>query len=911
MIKHFTGLVSKMATLPFTEFLFVKEALYEELVPSGKKEGSNNKYKQYASMKKKIQEQLVGKQHIKSLDTLNLLFEQYYPLKSFMVARSEDDIYLQQLEKLTASFITHRNGRISLKYWKNANDEFLFGAFEGVKKIEVWNTFSRMFCIDILVVLHLLNNDMNHPAYLNGYYWLINLGDMQLDKVMERGLAETHIHISAGINFNMIWHELMNMNREESHVKLGSFWNQVDDTYLEDSLKVCSLIRVLLFKYLITGKNMMLENYLDDWLNQESVDDLDYQSGSDLSHLLQWFIFRKNKPEKYNYKKIHKFLLHDFSFLEGDNETQSTEIIKAMAGLGELHTTDENIFLLKSLSYMKDQNKQGSRDTYFSKLFWQYLRIKNIVYQGVTQSNYMEGLDYFRHFFAKATSNSNMLEHAIRNQVYNNNLKKLEIRVTPSSKNNVHDIKDDLRKNLIIFFRTYKHILEDPKVDYPDFPQIGIVYHLIKAQDESFYEKCWYKDSDRKQLQNDNYFYGRLQKKYMETVEAINALREKIPGLSRYIVGLDAASVENNTEPWVFAPIYRHARDSHNSKLMLLGREERINTLGFTYHVGEDFRHLLSGLRHIDEVIEHFNFHVGDRIGHGIAVGLDVKCWCEENPVVVLPRIEYMENLLWLWGQAFMEKKYSLDLDLLGIEREIMLQAEKIYHNIEGITLFTLWKAYQGRFQPFQTDESYIYDMCVTETNRTGKWRNDTEMPEHHFCKQPTGTHAMWNESKLIHANHCKCYLERMYEVIQITVGDHEVVLLDNLQAFVRNKLNVKGIVVETNPTSNLAISGIERLFNHPVQNLNVQGLEHENQTGKGLVISVNSDDPAVFNTSISNELSYIFYLLQEKGYPRDNILEWIDKIREWGLMTSFIKDRDIEKDALIKEINDIIKHLK
>lgn len=904
MIKHFTELVSKMATLPFTEFLFVKEPLFAKLLES------KNKYRDYELIKKRIQQELIGKQHIRSFDTLNLLLEQYYPLKAFSAARSEDELYVSHLNRLAKSFITHRNGRISLKYWKNANDEILFGAFDGLKKIELWNTLSRTFCIDILVVLHLLNNKMRDPAYLNGYYWLIHLGDIQLDKVMERGLAETHIHISAGVNFNIMWHDLMNMNQEGTKIKLQAFSNLVDDPHMEQSLRVCSMIRILLFKYLLTDRSEKFGEYLNAYFGL-AQDIRDQKLVAELSHSLEWFLFRNAPLDECNYTKLNTFLLRDIHFDKEVHKTQPNEVIKAMSGLEDLHTTDENIFLFKVMEYIGS----GANDPLFSKLFWQYLRIKNVVYQGVTQGNFMEGLDYFRHFFSRATSlTSNHLEHAIRNQIYNNNLSKLEIRVSPSSQDTIHKIKEDLSKNLVIFFQTYKKLLSDRTLPYESIPRIGIVYHLIKAQDDSFYEKCWYMDSERRSLQNENYFYGSLQKKYKETIRAVNELREKIPGLSKYIVGLDAASVENNTEPWVFAPIFREARDSQTSRIRLLGqlgRGEKINTMGFTYHVGEEFRHLLSGLRHIDEVIEHFNYHVGDRIGHGIALGIDVKSWCHENPVVVMPRIEYMENLLWLWGQAFMEKKHSLELDLLGIEREVMLQAEKIYHNIDGITMFNLWKAYQGRFQPFQTDDRFIRDVCISETNRTGRWRNEVAMADHQLCKQPANVTAIWNESKLIHANHCKCFLERMYEVIQITVSENEIVLLERLQIHLRNKLNEKGVVVEANPTSNLAISGIERLFHHPVMNLNTKGLVREEQEGSGLVISINSDDPAVFNTSISNELSYIFYLLEDKGYPRDSILEWIEKIREWGVMTSFIEDRKMDKKDLIAEIDEIMNQLK
>lgn len=35
---------------------------------------------------------------------------------------------------------------------------------------------------------------------------------------------------------------------------------------------------------------------------------------------------------------------------------------------------------------------------------------------------------------------------------------------------------------------------------------------------------------------------------------------------------------------------------------------EDTQSLGFTFHPGEDFRHILSGLRRVDEAVEHLIF---------------------------------------------------------------------------------------------------------------------------------------------------------------------------------------------------------------------------------------------------------------------------------------------------------------
>ncbi|MNP54537.1 hypothetical protein D3C76_1490990 [compost metagenome] len=76
-------------------------------------------------------------------------------------------------------------------------------------------------------------------------------------------------------------------------------------------------------------------------------------------------------------------------------------------------------------------------------------------------------------------------------------------------------------------------------------------------------------------------------------------------------------------------------------------------------------------------------------------------------------------------------------------------------------------------------------------------------------------------------------------------------------------------------------------------------------------MVTINTDDPVVFNTNIDNEFAYIFYSLHEKGYAREDILHWIDHIRETGLNSSFIKTRQISLKDQIIEINVLIKRLK
>ena len=75
-------------------------------------------------------------------------------------------------------------------------------------------------------------------------------------------------------------------------------------------------------------------------------------------------------------------------------------------------------------------------------------------------------------------------------------------------------------------------------------------------------------------------------------------------------------------------------------------------------------------------------------------------------------------------------------------------------------------------------------------------------------------------------------------------------------------------------------------------------------------MVMINSDDPAVFNTNVENELAYVYYALEHAGYAKEDILNWIDKVRQNGMDGSFIaKLKDCK--TLLTEISGILEILK
>lgn len=126
-----------------------------------------------------------------------------------------------------------------------------------------------------------------------------------------------------------------------------------------------------------------------------------------------------------------------------------------------------------------------------------------------------------------------------------------------------------------------------------------------------------------------------------------------------------------------------------------------------------------------------------------------------------------------------------------------------------------------------------------------------------------------------------------------------------------RQKVQHMGVYVETNPTSNLLIGDIRSLQEYPIDTLNDRLLREKSRTA--VLISVNSDDPLIFTTNVENELALVYHILLYRGMAREQVIAWIDKVREYGLNSSFIrsiKGKQRQKDEL-RQIIGCLKQLR
>ena len=82
--------------------------------------------------------------------------------------------------------------------------------------------------------------------------------------------------------------------------------------------------------------------------------------------------------------------------------------------------------------------------------------------------------------------------------------------------------------------------------------------------------------------------------------------------------GVDGASNELHAPPEPFAPSFRLVR--------------RAGIPRATFHVGEDFLHLLTGIRAVAEALTFLDLRSGDRVGHATALALILKYGVPARP---------------------------------------------------------------------------------------------------------------------------------------------------------------------------------------------------------------------------------------------------------------------------------------
>ncbi|WP_431862541.1 hypothetical protein [Azospirillum sp.] len=331
---------------------------------------------------------------------------------------------------------------------------------------------------------------------------------------------------------------------------------------------------------------------------------------------------------------------------------------------------------------------------------------------------------------------------------------------------------------------------------------------------------------------------------------------DELPQVRHYLTGIDAAANELHTPPEVFAPLYRAAR--------------RAGLVHFTYHVGEDFEHLITGIRAVYEAVTFLGLRDGNRLGHGTAVGIAPEIWLERVPAKLrLRRGDRLDDLVFAYRLLLDE---PLATGVLGrLQDEIQRLARAVYR--EELDCYVLWTAWTLRhYDPLRLADTEQSLWWSPVDDQTEEWRLLREEREK--------TRAAYDVFRRYHQPDV---VERSRVFEQESADILSAVLLRLLQERVLQEITRRRVVIETLPTSNVRISFYKDFSEHHV--LRWLGLRGD---GHRPSVSVGSDDPGIFACSLRGEFMHLYREILKQTGSEQEALARLEHLNEVGRIYRF-----------------------
>lgn len=507
-------------------------------------------------------------------------------------------------------------------------------------------------------------------------------------------------------------------------------------------------------------------------------------------------------------------------------------------------------FYLKVLKQME----AGELDGKTVKDFHHLILILGNIHKMMVQQEWQKGFRQFQmvteNGFRWRHEEKN-IESRLRQLSYDNDflfLKHIEGRFSPKA-----TLNDNLAfvHGIMKGYESYKKRLAD-KFGKNFAPKLQLVAHFIKQKDKN--------PTDR-QIRHRELRKSIRRKGHALYLMMLYTSFKKIKECE--VVGIDAAANEMDAGPEVFAPTFHWLRKKWR---------ERKKDIQITFHAGEDFVHLLSGLRMMVEAVEFLDMEQGDRIGHGTAAGIEPSLWMNRiGKTMKMRKGEWLDDLLVAFHLiSDNENKYNDLIQLLPkLHNQIMDLHKEIYGTFNSIKEMTdAWgfRKYDG---DILRDYTHIDKFDFAEMEKVTKMFKDNTAAKRLYRKYHFDPRVKEEYNKL-----CDVDIEK---------GLFTAENLYHIQKLVLNKIAKKGVALEVLLTSNTAISFYRECNEHHLEKWLGDDLDEEGMLTPPIVVG--SDDPGIFMTNIYIEYARIATYLEQKGYSymeRMHILEDLIKNGEY-----------------------------
>ncbi len=678
----------------------------------------------------------------------------------------------------------------------------------------------------------------------------------------DRGFAETHLHLKAAMEFPLLWAALQRALAEPGITDTmcagpGAEFDEGRD--LTPWLIRCALARLVLAAFLNSrsGVQAGFQRYLRDW----AVPGIEKLEGSMLATLFSRAIdelgagrLSVNVLPFEQLRALYASLIReDRGRRAGDDDPVARVDPISVWFPGSRVAHPEFRFLLAAFEYV--ESTSGSRDAAFLRLFWQVERMRVFFYRHIVQRPMIPGLQWFTRTYDRLSaprrplSIATFVDRAVH--LSGAGLRSLEVRIAPGT------TVSELKQGVDAIHRAAKR--HAPL-------EVGIVYHFIRSRGPDAQRgkpQPWNKNShddpgSASRNPNGYRFSGYYLERRLEAA-ALASLLLTYPRMLERVRGLDLCTDELGVPLWVLLPLVKHVcRAGRLAAQSLRSSTHPVQPLRLTVHAGEDFVHLLGSIRRVGEAVEYLPLREGDRIGHGVSLGVNVDEWAARSTGLAIPRGERMFDLIYAWHCAVHSANDVLRAWLPWLGQEACRLACAIFGGEHSaVTLDALAKSLHR----------------TSDLARAG------------FPTGPAPQPTDKVDQLLVAWLRDRSVFQRAQLLERIDVG-REVALITALQTHVRSLLTRAGIVVEINPSSNLLIGHLGDLTDHPLWRL-CPPIESAGAPGH-VRVCIGSDDPITFATRLPDEYQLLADAMIEGGLSMPQVDTWLERARAVGMASRF-----------------------
>lgn len=758
----------------------------------------------------------------------------------------------------------------------------------------------------------------------------------QLNAIVHRGISEHHSHLWGSTPFfHVSWVRLMNdvTNPQYAerfrHIQPPVTWDNFGrrvhqkpdlinhELYGAAEQLRAAWIRLYLCERLVSAKKPTVECICDRW---HACDDSQWMElvmqGKAIQSLIDSYSFQGKRRTDYALA------------LSGLQQAQDESDLEILIGERWLYY---NIFA----DYLKPKGDRKLNDDDYN-LFFAYFLLRLALRSRMVQNNDVVGFDNFQSiqdrkgFFTNDPDSSRFLARlAINETLKNPAIREMELRMSPSSTDVCsveHDTVDFGGKHPLLLSERDREMQKQKQDALRD--RFYYVFHFIKTKDPTTDKSRSYEQYLKTEQ---SCRHDALREKLMHQAQEIVRFREEQPQLASRVLGIDAASQEIGCRPEVFASAFRLLGEHQVSYGGLANEKRFIPMLGKTYHVGEDFLDIVDGLRAIHEAVLFLNLDCGDRLGHAIALGIDVEDWYnQKHRQISLPVQDYLDNLAWLYHS--LSRLNTSDFGPLKdrIIKDFEHWFRVVYRNsisderIRSImdnarrNCYNITNEDHGKYQP----HTLHFDISAYHRAWTLRGDDPSHYLEGYFKNVPSVFSTIPIKRCEVNAKFPFVFDDRyipeysllnyLYQFnmqvreegarqIKVDISADYIRAVKAVQTDMRYKIERRGLSIETNPTSNVLISSFRDYSKHPILKFFNRGLpitgEEETECAQ-LQVSVNTDDSGVFYTDLEMEYALLARSVETipgpaevNRFKKTDIYRWIDNIRVMGNDQTFKRD--------------------